>query len=205
MTKETFNPKLWTPRSVAETQKIYAEWAETYDDDILGAGYATPLRIAQALIDAGADTSAPILDFGCGTGLSGLALGAVGFTTIDGTDVSAEMLQRAQVKDVYRKLWLGNPEQPLEIPAGHYKAVTATGVISLGAAPPTMLRTLLNAMDAGGFLSLSYNDATLADDSYINALNDVLNDGTVTELSREYGPHLPGKQMGSTVYVLQKS
>ena len=190
---------------MAETQKIYADWADTYEDDVLGAGYATPSRIAHALADAGADLTAPVLDFGCGTGLSGIALGAVGFTTVDGTDVSPKMLEHARTKNVYRTLWLGDPEQPPEILTEQYRAVTATGVISLGAAPPEMLRTLLDAMDPGGFLCLSYNDATLADTNYINALDGVLNDGTVTELSRQYGPHLPDKQMGSTVYVLQKT
>ena len=78
-----------------DSQKLYADWADTYEADVAAYGYATPARIARALAPHLPDTSAPILDFGCGTGLSGQALAAAGFTTIDGTDISAEMRAQA--------------------------------------------------------------------------------------------------------------
>ena len=74
------------------TAGFYGDWAATYDDEIAGNGYATPARCAAALAGRAASREAPVLDIGCGTGLSGLALRAAGFTTIDGTDFSAEML-----------------------------------------------------------------------------------------------------------------
>ena len=45
-----------------------------------------------------------ILDYGCGTGLSGLALQLVGFKNIDGLDVSKEMVSLAEKKSIYRNL-----------------------------------------------------------------------------------------------------
>jgi len=61
---------LWAPRPVEETLDIYANWAASYDDDLAEAGYETPHRIAAALAKF-TTPDARILDFGCGTGLSG--------------------------------------------------------------------------------------------------------------------------------------
>ena len=73
---------LWVPRSVNETLDIYAKWAASYDADLIEAGYESPKRIAEALIKF-ATLKASILDFGCGTGLSGKALCDVGFKKIN--------------------------------------------------------------------------------------------------------------------------
>jgi predicted TPR repeat methyltransferase len=54
-----------------------------------------PHRIAAALKPY-VQPSDRILDFGCGTGLSGLALQNAGFTNIDGLDISAPMLEKAK-------------------------------------------------------------------------------------------------------------
>ena len=100
--------------SAAETQSFYDDWAGSYDAEVAGNGYATPARCARALAAKVEDKSAPILDIGCGTGLSGLALRRGGFTHIDGTDLSEKMLSRAEQREgVYTKLLLGDLNNPL--------------------------------------------------------------------------------------------
>ena len=89
---------------------IYNDWADTYDEDLIQAGYATPARVAEALARFEADRTQPVLDFACGTGLSGAALSAEGFTLIDGCDISEGMLERARARGVYRYLRLIGPE-----------------------------------------------------------------------------------------------
>jgi len=197
--KNSFDPKLWTARSPEETRDLYTNWADRYDADVTGAGYATPARLAKALAGKAPDLSAPILDFGCGTGLSGQALKAAGFTTIDGTDITPGMLAQAAATGTYRKTWLGTAGDP---PPTGYSTIAAIGVVSLGAAPASTLAILLDRLSPGGLLAFSYNDATLADDGYMRALKaarsgaDLLHEG--------YGPHLPAKDMGSTVYILRQ-
>lgn len=202
MTDQSEKPALWTPRSVEDTRALYADWAETYEADVTRMAYATPTRIAAALAAHLPDRDAPILDFGCGTGLSGAALAEAGYTTIDGTDISPEMLEQARGKGAYRKLWLGTPGEVGANP-GVYAAITATGVVSLGAAPPDMLHILLDALAPGGLLAFSYNDPTLADPAYVAALDAAL-EGAATLLFREHGPHLSEKVTGSDVIVLQR-
>ncbi len=200
MSKGSFDPKLWTTRSPEETLALYTDWAKTYDADVTGAGYQTPARLAGALAGISPDKTAPILDFGCGTGLSGKALSDAGFTTIDGTDITPEMLEKAAASGLYRDLWHSAPG---EAPPAGYTTIAAIGVVSLGAAPADTLHTLLGRLDPGGLLAFSYNDATLADESYMTALE--ATGPHATRRFEEYGPHLTGKDMGSTVYILEKT
>ena len=112
---------LWKRHSVEETREIYANWAGTYDKDVADWGYATPKRIALALRLSGANPAKPVLDFGCGTGLSGVALKAAGFSQIDGTDISPEMLALARERGIYDHLWESEPGS-----LGHVKASSPT-------------------------------------------------------------------------------
>ena len=196
---------LWTQHSVEDTQKIYADWAESYDSDVAAWGYATPARIALALRRSGANVEKPVLDYGCGTGLSGMALKAVGFDVIDGTDVSPEMLTKAEARGVYRQVWRGEPGSLGYIKPADYPIISACGVVSLGAAPPETLDMLVAALGAGGLLALSYNDATLADRTYTDRLDIACLAPDIELVFEEHGPHLPAKGMNSTVYVLKRT
>lgn len=203
MTDDSLDPKLWKPRTVADTVTLYRDWAATYDADVLGSGYVTPTRAASALAPYLSDGDA-ILDFGCGTGLSGKALRDAGLGPVDGTDITPEMLELARAKELYRRLWLSEPGH-LDVAPGTYAAILAAGVVSLGAAPPDTLDLLLDALAPGGLLAFSYNDPTLADRSYTEKLDRLLAGGGARLLFREHGPHLPEKGMGSDVILLCKA
>ena len=196
---------LWTARSLEDTQKLYADWAGDYDADVAKWGYATPARVAMALRIAGANADKPVLDYGCGTGLSGMALSAVGFDVVDGTDISPEMLTRAEARGTYRQVWLGQPGTLGHIKPGDYPLIVATGVVSLGAAPPETLDMLVTAMAPGNLLAFSYNDATLADRRYTDKLDVICLAPDMDLVFEEHGPHLPAKGIESTVYVLKKT
>ncbi len=196
---------LWTRHTVDETRKIYSDWAENYDADVTEWGYATPTRIALALRQCGANVEKPVLDFGCGTGLSGMALKAVGFAQVDGTDISPEMLEHAKARGIYQHLWLGEPGSMGHVKRGNYPIIVATGVISLGAAPPETLDQLLDVLPSGGLLAFSYNEATLSDRGYTDRLDIAVLAPDLELAFEEDGPHLPAKNMSSTVYVLRRT
>lgn len=202
---DTPEKQLWSPRPVKETRKVYADWAESYDADVAAWGYATPARIAMALRRTGANVDKGVLDYGCGTGLCGLALRAAGFDVIDGTDISPEMLEKAQAREVYRALWLGEPGSLGHVGPGDYAAIAACGVVSLGAAPPETLDLLIGAMAPGTRLAFSFNQATMADRSYTDRLDIATLAPDMDLIFEEDGPHLPAKNMTSTVYVLQRT
>lgn len=199
---DNYPKELWTVRTPEETRAMYAEWANAYESDVAD-GYATPKRLARALAQASPDKTASVLDFGCGTGLSGMALAAEGFSTIDGTDITPEMLEFAREKPCYRTIWTSQPED--RIPTDHYTLIAAVGVVSLGAAPAQTLDMLLDALPRGGLLAFSYNDPTLLDEGYMTRLAGFISDGVARIVSEDYGPHLASKDMNSTVYILEKT
>ena len=200
--KDVLKPQLWTPRPVAETMAVYADWAETYDAEVTSRGYHTPARIAAALVPL-IDPRAPVLDYGCGTGLSGIALHQAGLSCLDGTDITPQMLAKAEARGLYRKTWLSEPGV-LSFGRGAYRAITAIGVVSLGAAPADLLGALVAKLGTGDLLALSFNDPTLADASYADALGAEVGAGRVEVVFREHGPHLDDVGMGSDVIVLRR-
>lgn len=187
-----------------DIKKFYDDWAETYDAEISENGYATPGRSGDILRAADTPLDTPILDFGCGTGLSGLAFATRGYTDLHGTDLSPDMLALAEAKQIYGKLWETDPEAPLPIVPGDYGVIAAVGVVSPGAAPPEMLQTLSDLLVPGGRLLFSFNDHALDDGTYMEAMETCRAGGRMTTLAEDYGPHLPERNLKSTIYLFEK-
>ena len=203
---ESFLDRVYKASGNAEMRGIYDDWASEYDSEVTANGYQTPLRVAAILKDHLSDQTAPILDFGCGTGLSVEALKAAGFTRIDGSDLSQGMLDIARAKSVYRSLQVTSPGIPLAQQLGDYAAITAVGVISKGAAPASVYDELIEAMKPGAILAFSMNDLSLNTEEYGGLVEASVQAGTMTLIVEDYGPHLAkyGENSGSTIYVLQK-
>lgn len=195
-----FLDKVYAARDLKGTKALYDEWSASYDAEVGEFGYVTPARCAAALAAYAPDKSVPVLDFGCGTGLAGEALRDAGFEAIDGVDLSAEMLAQAKAKDIYRKLTQITADTPL---GKDYRLISAVGVIGSGAAPISVLDMLLRALPVGGKLVFSFNDHALADPVNTGRLNEWLDCGAARLLFKEHGAHLPGKNMKSTVYVIE--
>ena len=201
---EKFLEKSYGLGSVEETLDHYDQWAASYDAEIADNNYATPGRIADALWSVLPDVSAPILDFGCGTGLSGLALRREGYEIIDGLDPSNEMLNKAREKAAHRNLALLDATTAEPFTPDTYKAVVACGVLGTGAAPPEAFGRLMHCLSKGNLLAFSLNDHALADPGYTGAMNEWLDCGAARLLFKEYGPHLPGLDLNADVYVIEK-
>ncbi len=203
--KETYLDHVYEVRTADETRELYNEWADSYEDEIKDSGYATPGRCAVALAAAVQDKAAPMLDLGCGTGLSGVALAEAGFTTIDGTDFAADMMKKAAEKEgVYRSLIQGDLNRPLPAEPGQYTNMSAIGVFSPHHAPASMIETVIGVLPTGGCFVFSLNDHGMKDPSYGGKVQELAAAGVVEKVVEEYGPHLPKIDLGSTVYVLRK-
>lgn len=200
-----FLDKAYGARDAAATRQLYDDWSDSYDAEVGENGYATPRRCAAALRAQLEDPSAPILDFGCGTGLSGDALAEAGFTAIDGVDLSADMLKRAREKGIYRSLRQIEADTPLPHRPGDYAAIAAIGVIGAGAAPISVFDTLMESLAPGGKLVFSFNDHALEDPENEAAVKAWLDAGRARLLSEDYGDHLPGIGLKSKVYVVEKA
>lgn len=201
---DRFLDKVYQAKSQDEVTALYDTWGETYDEELAETGYATPARCAAALGQFLSQSDAPILDYGCGTGMSGVALAGLGYTVIDGMDPSEGMLAVAARRRAYRDLIHISTEAPIPAEPGEYSAIASVGVISPGAGPAELIGTLSDLLGSGGYLVFSLNDHGLADPVYTGAIESALKGGSVRKAFEEYGPHIPGRDMKSTVYVLEK-
>ena len=202
MTKK-FLDSVYNLDTASDVEEFYDDWASTYDAEVTDNGYLTPSRCADALWQFLPNPETKILDVGCGTGLSGEALAKVGYTNIDGIDPSAEMLAIAKRKGVY-KTAIHMQGEEMDIEPGSYEVIACIGVIGVGAAPVSLLDTVMDLLPSGGKLVLSYNDKAIKERIYEARLNDYLDGGSARLLFRELGDHLPGKGMTSYVYVVEK-
>ncbi len=200
----TFFDRAYGTTAQDAVQDLYEDWADSYDDDLARNGYQTPARCAAALAAHLTPHDAPIFDFACGTGLSGAALASVGFSVIDGVDISQSMLDIAAKRSVYRSLMRAQPEADPDLSPGQYAAISAMGALSPGAAPARYFDLLLAGLAPGGLMVLSYNDHTLSEPAYTNRLDAALEGGIVRERFREKGTHIEKLGSQSNVYVLEK-
>ncbi|MFZ7090559.1 class I SAM-dependent DNA methyltransferase [Primorskyibacter sp. 2E233] len=196
-----FFDKVYKTRGTEQTRDLYDAWSKTYDEELAQNNYVTPQRCADALARFVDDKTQPLLDFGCGTGMSGLALRMTGFSVIDGRDLSPGMLAQARQKGIYRDLAQIGPDDPLP---GGYGAIAAIGVIGSGAAPISVLDRIVEALPPKGKTVFSFNDHTLEDPVYQARVDALIDAGIVMELCREYGDHLPGQNINSMIYVIEK-
>ena len=128
----------------------YRDWASTYEKDTVeDMGYVAPTVVADTL--AGLVTpNATILDAGCGTGLTGAALRERGIKTIDGMDISPEMLDIARAKDAYRDLRIQDMTGKLDYETDAYDATTCVGTFTHAHVGPQGFNELVRITRAGG-------------------------------------------------------
>lgn len=202
MSSDDFFDHAYGLETAEETAAHYARFAQTYEASMRENGYATPARCAAALREAGIATETPILDIGCGTGMSGEALQTEGYNTLDGTDFSAEMLAVAKHKGLYRRLTQGGLDA---LPEGtRYGAAVAAGVFSPGHAPASLIDDVLEILEPGGVFVFSLNDHAIAQGSYEGRVHELLDACGAELLSREYGEHMPGQDVKAWILVLKR-
>ncbi len=157
MTKKT--PDLhaaYSLKSPEENKRLYAEWAGEYDDSFAALeDYQLHNHTARAFVGAGGQ--GPVLDVGAGTGLCGAILAGLGVGPIDATDISAEMLDEAMRKDIYRDAIEADLNQGLPVPRGSYAGVVSSGTFTHGHLGPEVLPALLRVARHGAQFALSIN------------------------------------------------
>ena len=135
------------------TLKLYADWAETYDQSMLdGLSYRSPQRIASLAAMTEARRDVRVLDVGCGTGLLASCLRAEGFTRIDGLDYSAPMLAVAQRESRIDEAFLRDLNERLEMGEACYDMLVSTGTFTHGHVGAGCLPELLALLEPGGNL-----------------------------------------------------
>lgn len=133
-----------------ECVDAYKDWAETYDrDTVERLNYVGPQLSAEALAEL-VGNDAVVLDAGCGTGLAGEELAKLDFKTIDGMDISPEMLEEARKKGPYRDLQVEDMTGPLSYETDAYDAVICVGTFTHAHVGPEGFDELIRITKSGG-------------------------------------------------------
>ena len=205
MAEENFFEIAYTLDSTDETRAMYDRWAEVYDRDLQSGEYQQPVRCAKALKDQLPGSEIKILDVGCGTGLSGLALKQTGYRAIDGCDLSQGMLDKAASLDIYQRLFACDlNEPPLDVEDAFYDAVTVVGVFSFGHTMPDAVEELLRVTKPGGSIIIGLNDHFYEEGSLTKKLEALEANGQLKIVLREHGDHIPKNDLKGWVLTLRK-
>jgi predicted TPR repeat methyltransferase len=133
---------------------VYREWAATYDDDVFGRlAFTGSARIAELLVAHLPDPTAPVLDLGCGTGAVGRRLAELGVTTVDGVDLSPEMLEVAGRTGAYRARRVVDLTAAAVDVGGPYAATISAGTFTTGHVGADVVPTVLAGVEPGGLVA----------------------------------------------------
>lgn len=152
------------PSAFVET--LFDQYADRFDQALVERlAYRVPDLIAEALAAAGARRFAHVVDLGCGTGLMGERL-RHSTSFLDGVDISAGMLKKAEAKRVYDRL----SRQDLQ--------TFDPAVFGLAASPPNADAVSASSDGAGPWSSVPADLVVAADVFlYIGALDRIVSAG----------------------------
>ncbi|WP_430475656.1 class I SAM-dependent DNA methyltransferase [Thalassospira lucentensis] len=179
------------PQSLAA---YYDKWAGSYDADLPKMGYDAPMRAAAIMQDQGVAPDAPILDAGCGTGLTGLELSKAGYSDITGIDISLESLQAAEAKGVYRHLKKRDMNKPLAFGDNGFGALQCIGTLTYVREVKKLFAEFCRVVKRGGIISFTQR-ADLYDGAFAKAIQATIRAGLWEQISHsDPMPYLPNHQ-----------
>ena len=175
-----------------DSVNLYRDWASTYDDEFANKlGYVYAANVAQLLKDANCASAhwwqrlwrhcpkRDVLDLGAGTGLVAEHLAG---SNVDGLDISAEMLEMATSKGLYRRTIVADLTKPLEISNSSYDAFISTGMFTHGHVGPGCLPELLRIARRGALFVLAVRDQVFDEYKFGSALALHVAAGEITPL-----------------------
>ncbi len=147
--------KLSTPD---DNINYYNTFAATYDEDFAEElGYYYPNKIVDIYRNECTSVNIPILDVGCGTGLVAEAL-KLPQEQIDGVDISTEMMEVADKKQLYRALYKVDLTKSLDSIKNEYCAVLSVGTFTSGHLGPEPLISLLEVARVDALFVIGVRD-----------------------------------------------
>ena len=202
---KAFLQDAYSLESEADTLTFYDRWAEEYDAQLeRGLHYLAPRLLAEALARHQNVGDAPLLDVGCGTGLTCTCLRELGFTTIDGIDFSKAMLTKAEEKGVYRKLIEADLNTRLPFDDATYAAAISTGTFTLGHVGPEPIDELLRVLFPGAYFACTVHDAIWESRGFARKFADLENLGAIRVVEQTAGRFFEGSEASARYCVIQK-
>jgi predicted TPR repeat methyltransferase len=173
-----------------EGAQLYREWAATYDRTMVeGLGYISPGRLAALFASHVTWRDRPVLDLGCGTGLVAASLAELGFSTIDGLDLSSEMMAEAERRNIYRGFVTADLTKRLPIEDGTYAAAICNGTFTSGHVDASCLDEIVRVLAPGGVLACSVHLSVWDDFGFGAGFERLTSQGTLSMVATLETPH----------------
>lgn len=184
-----------------EVKSLYRDWSDTYDTDLKDYGYVAPEICCAIFSDFTDDKNTPVLDAGCGTGLVGLLLRKSGFTSIDGSDFSLDMLNKAALTGVYSALEQADFSGPLDVEDSRYAGIISVGVYTKRF-KENFLTEMIRILKPGGKMTFTCREQYFPEVSLI--LNELHQSKTITRSEIRLDSYMTRQQALAYYISLQK-
>ncbi len=173
-------------KTPADNISFYHGFAATYDEGFVAdTGYVCPREVARVFLEHAGPRDRPVLDIGAGTGLLAESLGGI---ETDGIDISAEMLEAAGAKGLYRNRIVADLTGELNIPGETYGAMVSSGTFTHGHVGPEALGELLRIARPGALFCLCINPQVFDRNGFGSAFAGLVAAGRITPVNfREVG------------------
>ena len=173
-------------KTPADNISFYHGFAATYDEGFVAdTGYVYPREVARVFLEHAGPQDRPVLDIGAGTGLLAESLGGI---EADGVDISAEMLEKAAAKGLYRNHIVADLTGELNVPGETYGAMVSSGTFTHGHVGPEALGELLRIARPGALFCLGINLQVFDQKGFGSAFAELVAAGRITPVNfREVG------------------
>lgn len=197
--------RAYAVKNADDIRHLYRDWAETYDEDLTGQDlqYVAPQEAVRVFGCNFADRSAHILDVGCGTGLSGVALVDAGYDQIDGIDLSPEMLEQARAKGVYGQLFEADLTAGLDFSDNSYDAAISVGTFTHGHVGPSGLDEVIRVVKPRGTVCVTINEGVFEKMKYREKIDQLEADGICRVNELVAADYLVAEDIGAMVLSLE--
>jgi predicted TPR repeat methyltransferase len=170
-----------------DNRDLYGRWASTYESGFATRhAYVYHERVAATFAEAAGADDDPVLDVGCGTGLVGEALRALGNWAIDGLDLSPEMLDEARRKTaaddsvVYRDLHVADLTALLDLDDDTWGAIVSAGTFTHGHVGPDAFDGLYRIARPGALFVVGINPDHFESEGFADRFRTDIDTGRIT-------------------------
>lgn len=174
-----------------EARAFYDRWAGDYDQDVQ-EGFGSRIADLAALLAERhlQDISGQVLDIGCGTGLTGVALRRFGDWPLDGLDISPGMLARADARGIYEQLIVADLSRALQVADGFYAAAVSSGTFTRGHVGADALEKIVRVLEPGAPFIFSVHEGVWKSGGFDETLRRLESVGRIRVTEKERHAHI---------------
>ena len=187
---------------------LYTRLAGAYEPLLVKVlGYSGHEIVAEALAPYLEGLDGPVLDAGCGTGLTAKSL--LGFQpdlVVDGFDIAGDMVAIARKSGVYRDLMVADATKPLPVEPGSYAAAISSGLYTQGHVGAEALGPTLAALKPGGLFGFYVYEPIFEKLGFAAEINRLVANGDITILEESSASHFRRlANQACRVFVVRKN